>query len=86
MAQNYGADPEKLEAYAHTIQCIAQGDEATWSEIRKPRGHYLGHRPLIEIEDQYGTTPRDWTIIAITRCPYEQSLWRIKHMANKEAA
>ena len=85
MAQNYGADPEKLEAYAHTIQRIEQGDEANWSEIRKPRGQYLGHMPLIEIEDQYGAIPQDWTIIAITRCPYEQALSRIKHMANKEA-
>ena len=48
MAQNYGADPDKLKVYRRTIRRIERGDEGSWSEIRKPRGRYLGHMPLIK--------------------------------------
>ena len=85
MAQNYGADPEKLKIYRRTIRRIERGEEGNWSEIRKPRGRYLGHMPLNQIESRYGSIPSDWSIIGITRCPYEQALSRIKHMANKQA-
>lgn len=85
MAQNYGADPDKLKIYRRTIRRIKKGAEGTLVEIRKPRGRYLGHMPLNQIEERYGTIPDDWTIIGITRCPYEQALSRIKHMANKQA-
>ena len=85
MAQNYGADPDELKAYERTIRQIKQSAEVQWSEIRKPRGRYQGHMPLKQIEDCYGAIPRAWTIIAITRCPYEQALSRIKHKASRQA-
>ena len=85
MAQNYGADADKLKVYRRTIRRIERGDEGSWSEIRKPRGRYLGHMPLDQIEARYGTIASNWTIIGITRCPYEQAFSRIKHMANKQA-
>ena len=46
MAQNYGAEPDKLKAYGRTIRQIKKGAEGNWSEISKPRGRYMGHMPL----------------------------------------
>ena len=85
IAQNYGADPDELKAYERTIRQIQQGAEGDWSEICKPRGRYKGHMPLNQIEDCYGRIPSTWTIIGITRCPYEQALSRIKHKASRQA-
>jgi hypothetical protein len=85
MAQNYGADPDKLKAYRRTIRQIKRGAKGNWAKIRKPRGRFIGHMPFNQIEGSYGTIPSNWTIIGITRCPYEQALSRIKHMANKQA-
>ena len=85
MAQNYGADPNKLEAYQKTIRRIAEGSQQDQKKIIKPPGHYEGHMPFNKIEDIYGPIPSNWTIIGITRSPYEQALSRIKHLADREA-
>ena len=85
IAQNYGADPKKLERFRKTLLASNSIKDLDWSSIRKPRGRYAGHMSFIDMERTFGGFSDDWTIIAITRCPYEQALSRIKHMANKEA-
>ena len=85
MAQNYGANPSKFEAYKKLIQQIATGSKQDCTKTIKPRGDYGGHMAFNKIENLYGPIPSNWTIIAITRCPYEQALSRIKHLADREA-
>ena len=84
-AQNYGADSKRLERYRKTIITSEQSESLNWSNIRKPRGLYTGHMSFTEMEKTFGGFNNDWTIIAITRCPYTQALSRIKHWANKRA-
>ena len=85
MAQNYGANTARLKRYRKALINSEQQVELDWSSIRKPRGTYRGHMNLTEMEEVFGGFDEDWTIIAITRCPYEQALSRIKHSANKQA-
>ena len=85
MAQNYGAHPAKLKRYRQALINSEQQTKLDWSSIRKPRGSYGGHMSLSDMEKAFGGFDQDWTIIAITRCPYEQALSRIKHSANKQA-
>ena len=85
IAQNYGADAKKLERFRQTLLASNNSKELDWSSIRKPRGRYAGHMSFIDMERTFGGFSDDWTIIAITRCPYAQALSRIKHSANKEA-
>ena len=85
IAQNYGADPKKLERFRKTLLASSSIKDLDWSSIRKPRGRYAGHMSFIDMERTFGGFSDDWTIIAITRCPYAQALSRIKHSANKEA-
>jgi len=84
-AQNYGADAKKLKRYRTTLLASDNTDNLNWSDIRKPRGRYGGHMSFKDMEQTFGGFSPDWTIIAITRCPYEQALSRIKHSANKGA-
>ena len=83
-AQNYGADAKKLKRYRTTLLASDNTDNLNWSDIRKPRGRYGGHMSFKDMEQTFGGFSPDWTIIAITRCPYEQALSRIKHSATKE--
>ena len=85
MAQNYGADAKKVARYRKTLIATEQQTDLDWSSIRKPRGSYAGHMSFTAMEETFGGFNTDWTIIAITRCPYEQALSRIKHAASKEA-
>lgn len=85
MAQNFGADAKKLARYRTTLLATEQQHDVDWSSIRKPRGTYAGHMAFAAMEESFGGFSKHWTIIAITRCPYEQALSRIKHAANKEA-
>ena len=85
MAQNYGANTARLKRYRKALINSEQQVELDWSSIRKPRGTYRGHMNLTEMEEVFGGFDEDWTIIAITRCPYEQALSRIKHSASKQA-
>lgn len=86
MAQNYGADVKRLARYRTTLLATEQQQHnVDWSSIRKPRGTYAGHMAFAAMEQAFGGFNKHWTIIAITRCPYEQALSRIKHAANKEA-
>ena len=85
MAQNYGANTNKLKRYRQALIDSEQQTTLDWSSIRKPRGNYSGHMSLIDMEEAFGGFNKDWTIIAITRCPYEQALSRIKHSASKQA-
>ena len=85
MAQNYGASTAKLKRYRKALINSEQQTELDWSSIRKPRGTYGGHMNLTDMEEVFGGFDQDWTIIAITRCPYEQAISRIKHAANKQA-
>ena len=85
MAQNYGANAAQLKRYRKALINSEQQTELDWSSIRKPRGTYGGHMNLTDMEKVFGDFDQDWTIIAITRCPYEQAISRIKHAANKQA-
>ena len=85
MAQNYGANPNKFKVYQKIIRRIANGSKKDCTKTIKPTGDFEGHMAFNKIENLYGPIPSDWTIIGITRCPYEQALSRIKHLADREA-
>ena len=85
-AQNYGAAPGEIDCYRRQIETLANRTTFELARIRKPRGLLRGHMSIKEIEQHMGPLSDNWTIIAITRNPYDQVLSRIKYSAARMGA
>ncbi len=69
VAQNYGADPGEYERYLNKLRTSS---DAAIGELKAPKGGYSNHMRLVDVEENYGPIPADWTIFAVERNPYSK--------------
>ena len=80
-AQNFGADPDKLEAF---IEAVKSAEADQFDHIKKPKGTVKDHCTFQEAWDFFGERLRGKKVIAIARNPYQTILSRLNHMARFE--
>lgn len=77
-AQNFGADPEKLEAY---IEAVKTASANKFQKIEIPKGSIKNHCAFEEAWAFFGESLSGKRVIAIARNPYQTILSRLNHMA-----